>query len=84
VGQAGQHAPAAAAIRTRPVGHVPVFLGLLFTLMGLTSDGLYAIAAGVAGRWVKPNSHHLRWERFITGGLFIGVGVTAFAGNRGR
>src|SRR6266704_2692400 len=53
------------------------FLGLLFTLMGLTSDGLYALVAGTAGRWVKGNGHYLRWERYVTGGVFIGLGVTA-------
>jgi threonine/homoserine/homoserine lactone efflux protein len=58
------------------------FLGLLFALMGLTSDGLYALAAGTAGRWVKRNSHYLRFERYVTGSVFIGLGVTAaFAGN---
>jgi threonine/homoserine/homoserine lactone efflux protein len=58
------------------------FLGLLFTLMGLTSDGIYALVAGTAGRWVKRNTHYLRWERYVTGGLFIGLGMTAaFAGN---
>jgi threonine/homoserine/homoserine lactone efflux protein len=62
-----------------------VFLGLTFTLMGLTSDGLYALLAGTAGGWVKRNQHYLRWERFVTGGLFIGLGVTAaLAGNGGR
>jgi threonine/homoserine/homoserine lactone efflux protein len=62
-----------------------VFLGLMFTLMGLTSDGLYALLAGTAGGWVKRNQHYLRWERFVTGGLFIGLGVTAaLAGNGGR
>ncbi len=62
-----------------------VFLGLMFTLMGLTSDGLYALVAGTAGGWVKRNQHYLRWERFVTGGLFIGLGLTAaFAGNAGR
>ena len=60
------------------------FLGLLFALMGLTSDGLYAIAAGTAGRWVKRNSHYLRWERFVTGGVFIGLGVTAALAGNGR
>src|ERR1700729_1142875 len=35
------------------------FLGLLFTLMGLISDSLYALAAGTAGRWVKRNGHFL-------------------------
>ena len=58
------------------------FLGLLFALMGLTSDGLYALAAGAAGRWIKRSSRALRWERYVTGGVFIGLGVTAaFAGN---
>jgi threonine/homoserine/homoserine lactone efflux protein len=40
-------------------GAVPfqiAFLGLLFTLMGLTSDGLYALVAGTAGVWVKRQS----------------------------
>jgi len=60
------------------------FLGLLFALMGLTSDGLYAIAAGTAGRWVKRNSHYLRWERYVTGGVFIGLGVTAAFAGSGR
>jgi threonine/homoserine/homoserine lactone efflux protein len=60
------------------------FLGLLFALMGLTSDGLYAIAAGTAGRWVKRNSHYLRWERFVTGGVFIGLGLTAALAGNGR
>jgi threonine/homoserine/homoserine lactone efflux protein len=31
------------------------FLGVLFTLMGLTNDALYALVAGAAGRWVKCN-----------------------------
>ncbi len=58
------------------------FLGLLFALMGLMSDGLYALAAGSAGRWVKRNGRALRWERYLTGGVFIGLGLTAaFAGS---
>ena len=58
------------------------FLGLLFTLMGMTSDALYALVAGTAGRWVKRNSRYLRWERCVTGSVFIGLGLTAaFAGN---
>ena len=58
------------------------FLGLLFTLMGLTSDGLYALVAGTAGRWIKHSARYLRCERYVTGSMFIGLGVTAaFAGN---
>ena len=60
------------------------FLGLMFTLMGLTSDSLYALVAGTAGRWVKRNGHYLRWERYVTGGMFIGLGVTAAIAGNGR
>ena len=67
-------------------GAVPIqiaFLGLLFTLMGLTSDGLYALVAGTAGLWVKRRSRYLEWERYVTGSVFIGLGVTAaLAGGR--
>jgi threonine/homoserine/homoserine lactone efflux protein len=60
------------------------FLGVLFTLMGLTSDSLYALIAGTAGRWVKRNGQYLRWERYVTGGVFIGLGVTAAVAGNGR
>jgi threonine/homoserine/homoserine lactone efflux protein len=60
------------------------FLGLLFTLMGFTSDALYALVAGTAGRWVRRQSHHLRWERYLTGSVFIGLGVTAAIAGNGR
>jgi len=60
------------------------FLGLLFTLMGLTSDALYALIAGTAGRWVKGNARFLRWERYVTGGVFIGLGMTAALAGSGR
>jgi threonine/homoserine/homoserine lactone efflux protein len=59
------------------------FLGLLFTLMGLTSDALYALVAGTAGLWIKRQSRYMNWERYVTGSVFIGLGVTAaFAGGR--
>ncbi len=60
------------------------FLGLLFATMGFTSDGLYALAAGAAGRWIKHNRRVLRWERYVTGGVFIGLGVTAALVGNGR
>ncbi len=53
------------------------FLGLMFTLMGLTSDGLYALIAGTAGIWAKRQSRFVGWGRYVTGGVFIGLGLTA-------
>ena len=60
------------------------FLGLLFALMGFASDGLYALAAGSVGRWLKRKASVLRWERYVTGGVFIGLGVTAAISGNGR
>ncbi|MGD0640784.1 MAG: LysE family translocator, partial [Roseiarcus sp.] len=60
------------------------FLGLTFALMGLTSDGLYALAAGSAGRWLERQAGVLRWQRYVTGGVFIGLGVTAAFAGAGR
>jgi threonine/homoserine/homoserine lactone efflux protein len=66
-------------------GHIAtqiVFLGLLFTLLGLVTDGCYALAAGTAGRWLKRSRVYLRFERYVSGVLFIGLGLTAaLAGN---
>jgi Putative threonine efflux protein len=66
-------------------GHVAmqiVFLGFIFTVLGLVTDGLYALAAGTAGNWLKRSRGFLRLERYVSGGLYIGLGVTAaFAGN---
>ena len=68
-------------------GSVPLqlaFLGLLFTIMGLTSDGLYALVAGTAGLWVKRRARYLEWERYVTGSVFIALGLTAALAGGGR
>ncbi|MEX0696723.1 MAG: LysE family translocator [Dongiaceae bacterium] len=67
-------------------GHVAMqiaFLGLLFTLLGFITDGCYALTAGTAGNWIKQSRTYLRFERYVSGGLLIGLGLTAaFAGNQ--
>ena len=66
-------------------GHVAMqiaFLGLLFAALGSVTDGCYAIAAGTAGNWIKRNRGYLKFERYVSGTVFIGLGLTAaFAGN---
>jgi threonine/homoserine/homoserine lactone efflux protein len=59
------------------------FLGLLFTFLGLITDGCYALAAGTAGDWLKRRRGYLKSERYVSGVLFIGLGLTAaFAGDQ--
>ena len=68
-------------------GAVPsqiAFLGLLFALMGLVSDGVYALLAGTAGGWLKRRRGFLKAERYVTGSVFIGLGVTAAIAGDGR
>jgi threonine/homoserine/homoserine lactone efflux protein len=66
-------------------GGVPsqiAFLGLLFACMGMCSDGIYALLAGTAGGWMKRRRGFLKAERYVTGGVFVGLGLTAaFAGD---
>jgi threonine/homoserine/homoserine lactone efflux protein len=57
-------------------------LGLIFTLLGFISDGCYALAASAAGGWLKRSKAYLNVERYVSGVVFIGLGLTAaFAGN---
>ncbi|WP_342359087.1 LysE family translocator [Terrarubrum flagellatum] len=67
-------------------GHVAMqiaLLGALFTALGMVTDGAYAIAAGTAGAWLKRSRSYLKFERYVSGAVFIGLGLTAaFAGNQ--
>jgi threonine/homoserine/homoserine lactone efflux protein len=61
-------------------GHVAMqiaVLGLLFTAIGIVTDGCYALAAGTAGNWLKQSRGFLRAERYVSGVVFIGLGLTA-------
>jgi len=66
-------------------GHVATqiaFLGLLFVALGMVTDSCYAMVAGAAGEWIKRQRGPLRFERYVTGAVMVGLGVTAaFAGN---
>lgn len=66
-------------------GHVVsqiVVLGLIFTGLGFISDGCYALAASAAGKWLKQSRAYQNFERYVSGAIFIGLGISAaFAGN---
>jgi threonine/homoserine/homoserine lactone efflux protein len=62
-----------------------VALGLTFALLGLVTDSLWGIAAGSAAGWVKGRSAVRSVQRWITGCVFIGLGVaTALVGSERR
>jgi threonine/homoserine/homoserine lactone efflux protein len=66
------------------VGFQILVLGMIFVALGVLSDGLYAIAAGTAGGWLRRDGRALRVERYVSGTVFVGLGVTAALAGNGR
>jgi threonine/homoserine/homoserine lactone efflux protein len=60
-----------------------LFLGLTFTVLGLCSDGSWALVASAAGSKLKQSSVFLRRQRYVAGSVYLGLGLaTAFSGSR--
>ncbi len=59
------------------VGLQIAILGAFFILIAVVSDGMYALAAGTASDWLRGNPRFLRAERWISGTVLVGLGVTA-------
>lgn len=68
-----------------------LLLGLMMLVLAIISDSCYALAAGAAGRWLRGTARgtardsaiFLRAQRYVTGTVYIGLGVAAlFAGKR--
>ncbi len=66
-------------------GHVTMqitLLGFLMLVLGFCTDTSYALLAGTAGDWLKRSRGYLKFERYGSGLLFIGLGVAAaFSGS---
>jgi threonine/homoserine/homoserine lactone efflux protein len=60
-----------------PVAAQVLFFGVLLVLMGLVSDGLYALLAGTAGEWLTTKPRFLRGQQYVSGGLLLTLGVAA-------
>jgi threonine/homoserine/homoserine lactone efflux protein len=57
------------------------FLGVLFALLGLVTDSLWALAAGTAGGVLRRSRRFVKAQRYVAGGVYIGLGVaTALVG----
>jgi len=61
-----------------------VFLGSLFLFMAIVTDGIYALVAGTLGQWLKNNQRFLKIQKYLSGSIYIFLGVTtAVAGGDG-
>ncbi|MCC6314885.1 MAG: LysE family translocator [Thermomicrobiales bacterium] len=68
-------------------GSVPLqtlALGGQLVGMGLCTDSTYALVAGSAGAWLGQNTTFLRSQRYVSGTVFIGLGVTAAPTGQGK
>jgi threonine/homoserine/homoserine lactone efflux protein len=59
-----------------------VVLGFAFIALGMLSDGTYALVAARAGRLLRSSPRYAKTQRYVSGGIYIGLGaVAAFAGS---
>ena len=69
----------------RDGGHVTLqiaLLGLIFAVLGMMTDSLWAIGAGSAGDVLRRSRHFAQVQRYVSGSVFVGLGVlAAFAGS---
>jgi threonine/homoserine/homoserine lactone efflux protein len=52
-------------------------LGALFVAVAVTTDVLYALAAGTIGAFLRRNPGFARGERWVSAAVYVGLGVTA-------
>ena len=57
------------------VGAQIAVLGLIFILLGLLSDGTYAVVAGTLSRHLRGSARVLRVQRYVSGTIFVSLGV---------
>ena len=58
------------------------FLGVLFALIALTSDALYALLADLLAGKLRRTGTGAKLRRWVSGGIFIALGVTAATARR--
>jgi threonine/homoserine/homoserine lactone efflux protein len=57
-------------------------LGLTFMLLGLVTDSMWALAAGSAGETLRKSKRWARAQRYVSGSVFVALGViTALTGS---
>jgi threonine/homoserine/homoserine lactone efflux protein len=53
-----------------------LLFGTLFVALGVCTNSIYALLAGTAGNWLKGNRHFARTQRYVSGGVYIALGLT--------
>ncbi|CAA9448741.1 MAG: hypothetical protein AVDCRST_MAG02-671 [uncultured Rubrobacteraceae bacterium] len=64
-----------------------VVLGATLALLGLFTDGLYALLGGTAGDWIKHRNKRPgfgRGQRYLTGGVYVALGAATALSGQGK
>jgi threonine/homoserine/homoserine lactone efflux protein len=61
-----------------------LLLGVIFVLLGILSDGAWALLASSAGNWLKRNLRFLQAQRYFAGSVFIVLGVVTALAEPGK
>jgi len=59
-------------------------LGIVFVVIALTSDLVWALLAGTAGGVLRRSRTFLRVQRYVSGTIFVGLGALAATAGRNR
>jgi threonine/homoserine/homoserine lactone efflux protein len=54
-----------------------LLLGFIFVGMAIVTDSLYALLSGTAGGLLRRSVWFLRFQRYVAGTIYIGLGITA-------
>lgn len=66
-----------------PIAVQILVLGMIFTLLAVLSDGAYVVLAGALGGWLRTGRRARHRLAKLSGGVYIGLGVSAaLAGTR--
>ena len=61
-----------------------LILGTTFIVLGAITDGAYALLAGTAARWIRARPGFMNLQKYLTGGIFIALGLGAALAGQGR
>jgi threonine/homoserine/homoserine lactone efflux protein len=67
-----------------PVVQQVLWLGGLFVLLSICTDCTYAALAGTVGRGLKRHAGFERKQRYVSGGIYLTLGLTAALAGDGR
>jgi threonine/homoserine/homoserine lactone efflux protein len=67
-----------------PIAPQILVLGTIFTALAVLSDGAYVLLAGAVGGWLRTGRRARRSLAKLSGGVYIGLGVTAALSGTGH